>query len=111
MEPVARADDYEAVTARLLRQTTDELRLERDALRLERDALRAELHEARVRIAWLEGRVAWLEAHLAALQSGLGWEVLQRFRDLKARILRPGSAVERAYGRLTRRLARRLDDS
>jgi hypothetical protein len=111
MEPVARADDYEAVTARLLRQTTDELRLERDAIR-------SELHEARVRIAGLEGHVtgleghvAWLEAHLAALQSGLGWEVLQRFRDLKARILRPGSAVERAYGRLTRRLARRLDDS
>ena len=97
MEPVARADDYEAVTARLLRQTSDELRLERDAMR-------AELHEARLRITGLE-------AHLAALQSGLGWEVLQRFRDLKARILRPGSAVERAYGRLTRRLARRLDDS
>jgi hypothetical protein len=104
MEPVARADDYEAVTARLLRQTTDELRLERDAIR-------SELHEARLRIAGLEGHLAWLEAHLAALQSGLGWEVLQRFRDLKARILRPGSAVERAYGRLTRRLARRLDDS
>jgi hypothetical protein len=48
---------------------------------------------------------------LAALQSGLGWAILQRFRGVKARILRPGSAVERAYGRLTRRLARRLDGS
>lgn len=102
MHPVTPADDYDAVTARLLRQTTDELRRERDAMR-------AELHAARARLALLESVLQGTEAHLAALQSGLGWAVLRRFRSVKGRLLAPGSPAERAYGRLTRRVARRLD--
>jgi uncharacterized coiled-coil DUF342 family protein len=108
---VTPADDYHAVTARLLQQTTDELRRERDAMRAELHAARAELDMARARIALLESVLRGTEDHLAALQSGLGWAVLKRFRDMKARILAPGSPVERAYGRLTGRVARRLDGS
>jgi uncharacterized protein (DUF3084 family) len=103
------AADYDAVTARLLQQTTEELRRERDAMRAELHVARAELHEARTRITFLETALKGAQDHLAALQTGLGWEVLKRFRDTKARILAPGSPVERAYGRLTGRLARRLD--
>ncbi len=104
MEPVARADDYENVTAELLRRSVEEMRNERDAMRLQ-------LHRAQARIRELEAALHETQDYLAAIQSGLGWAVLRRFRETKARILRPGSAVERAYGRLTGRLARRLDRS
>ncbi len=116
MEPVTRADDYDAVTATLLRQVVEEARQERDALRVQLDAARTQIRELEGRLGWAEAVIQQteaarrgLEAHLAAIQSGLGWAVLQRFRRLKGRVLAPGSAVERTYARLTRRLAHRFE--
>ncbi len=109
MEPVTRADDYDAVTATLLRQVVDEARQERDALRVQLDAARTRIRELEAALQQTEAAWRGLEAHLAAIQSGLGWAVLQRFRRLKGGVLAPGSAVERTYARLTRRLARRFE--
>jgi hypothetical protein len=115
MNTVGPAEDYDAVTVRLLTRVVEESRRDQDALRIE-------LHGARERGRELEGRLAFAEdtlrrveaerqalhAQLAEIRSSLGWTLLQRTHAIKARALPPGSAVERAYQRMVRGLADRL---
>jgi hypothetical protein len=108
MNTVGPAEDYDAVTVRLLTQVVEESRRDQDALRIE-------LHGARERLAFAEDMLRRVEAErqavhtqLAEIRSSLGWTLLQRTHALKARALPPGSAVERAYRRVVRRLAERI---